>query len=172
MTPDLADDILGPVAVRPGNAYHWQKDPKAPSIAFTIYGQPFSKSNRRRPAFVGKGENRRMIFIKSEEALAYEADALLQIPSQFRARLEGPVRITMRIWYASELPDLDESIVLDILQDRWSKQPSGRRELVQRGVYRNDRQVREKHVFHGIDRTNPRVEILVEPLTAQQIGLL
>jgi hypothetical protein len=32
----------------------------------------------------------------------------------------------------------------------------------------NDRQVREKHVFHGIDRANPRIEVLIEPLTAQQ----
>ena len=172
MTRDLADDILGPVAVRPGNAYQWQRDPNASSIAFTIYGQPFSKANSRRLAYVGKRSERRPMFIKSEEALAYEREALLQIPSTFRARLEGPVRVTLTIWYRSELADLDESLILDILQDRWSKQPSGRRELVQKGVYRNDRQVREKHVYHGIDRTNPRVEILVEPLTPQQIGLL
>jgi Holliday junction resolvase RusA-like endonuclease len=39
---------------------------------------------------------------------------------------------------------------------------------VQKGVYRNDRQVREKHVFHAIDRANPRAEIEVEPIEAQQ----
>jgi hypothetical protein len=41
-----------------------------------------------------------------------------------------------------------------------------------RGVYRNDRQVREKHVFHGIDRANPRAEVTVEPLQAQQAALI
>ena len=34
------------------------------------------------------------------------------------------------------------------------------------------RQVREKHVFHGIDKANPRAEITVEPLQAQQHDLL
>lgn len=36
----------------------------------------------------------------------------------------------------------------------------------------NDRQVREKHVYHGIDRANPRAEIRVAPLQAQQADLL
>ena len=44
--------------------------------------------------------------------------------------------------------------------------------LVQAGVYRNDRQVREKHVFHAIDPKNPRAEVVVEPLQAQQPDLL
>jgi hypothetical protein len=43
---------------------------------------------------------------------------------------------------------------------------------VQKGVYRNDRQVREKHVYHAIDRANPRAEIEVEPLEAQQVELI
>ena len=75
------------------------------------------------------------------------------------------MRITLNIFYATERPDLDESLILDILQDRFD----GKREarvLVQRGVYRNDRQVREKHVFHHIDRANPRAEIEVEPIEA------
>ena len=80
--------------------------------------------------------------------------------------------MTLRIFYASERPDLDESIVLDVLQDRYSRTipinpivPS-RRVLVQSGVYRNDRQVREKHVYHAIDKKNPRTEVLVEPIEA------
>lgn len=172
MTPDLADELLGPVAVHPAESYRWQSDPGAKPIRFTIFGKVASKANSRKPAFVGKKDARRMLFIKSDEARQFEKDALPQIPSEFRLRLEGPVRFTATIWYTSELPDLDEALILDILQDRWSKQPSGRRELIQRGVYRNDRQVREKHVFHGIDRINPRVEIVIEPLTPQQIGLI
>lgn len=85
------------------------------------------------------------------------------------------MRVTLRIFYASQRPDLDESIVLDVLQDRYGRRGTLNgepvRELLQHGVYRNDRQVREKHVFHGIDKANPRTEVVVEPLQAQQGGL-
>ena len=109
--------------------------------------------------------------VKSKDALAYERDALRQIPPSARQRLEGPVRVTLRLYYATERPDLDESMVLDVLQDRF-KGKGEQRELVQKGVYRNDRQVREKHVHHLIDRANPRTEVEVEPLVMQQPDLL
>ena len=132
---------------------------------FTILGEPASKANSRQIVTIGG----RPSSIKSKKARGYEADALPQIPASARVRLEGPVRVTMTIFYASERPDLDESVVLDVLQDRWSKADSnGHRMLVQAGVYRNDRQVREKHVFHAIDRKNPRAEISVEALLPQQ----
>ncbi len=52
--------------------------------------------------------------------------------------------MTLTIYYATRRPDLDESLILDLLQ----------------GVaYRNDRQVRERHVFWGLDKDNPRTEI-------------
>ena len=35
----------------------------------------------------------------------------------------------------------------------------------------SDRQVGEKHIYHGIDRADPRANIRVEALTAQQIEL-
>jgi hypothetical protein len=31
--------------------------------------------------------------------------------------------------------------------------------VIRRGVYLNDRQIKEKHVFWGLDKTNPRVEV-------------
>ena len=146
-------------------------------IAFTIFGEPASKANSRELATIGPKDARRTILRKSDKALSYERDALRQIPPVARVRLEGPVRVTLRIWYASERPDLDESVVLDVLQDRWGRtKPQnpivpGHRVLLQPGVYRNDRQVREKHIFHGIDRANPRVRVEVEALQAQQIGV-
>ena len=144
-------------------------------VKLTILGQPCSKANSRQIVVIGG----RPKVIKSEVALAYERDAIVQIPPRCRVRLTGPVRATLRLFYTSELSDLDESIVLDVLQDRWSKakkdQVSGKvhkpRELVQKGVYLNDRQVREKHVYHGIDTENPRAEIEIEALTPQQVGL-
>ena len=140
-------------------------------ISFTILGEPASKSNSRQLVTFGRGEDKRPALIKSKKARNYERDALLQIPQEARVMLEGPVRVTLRIFYASERPDLDESVVLDVLQARYRK-IGGERMLVQRGVYLNDRQVREKHVFHAIDRANPRTEIEVEPLVAQQQALI
>lgn len=147
-------------------------------IRFVILGEPASKANSRELATIGPRDARRTILRKSDKALTYEANALRQIPPAARQRLEGPVRVTLRVFYASERPDLDESVVLDVLQDRWARTRSpkqgvpGHRVLLQAGVYRNDRQVREKHVFHGIDRNNPRTEVEVEPLQAQQAGLV
>ena len=145
-------------------------------IAFTILGEPASKANSRVLSTIGPKDARRTILRKGDKALSYERDALRQIPPRARQRLEGPVRITLRIWYATERPDLDESIVLDVLQDRWGKKPKPdaadqKRPLLQAGVYRNDRQVREKHVFHDIDRANPRCDVIVEPLQPQQEAL-
>lgn len=137
-------------------------------IRLVILGQPCSKANSRQIVTI-KG---RPTPIKSKEALAYERDALRQIPPAARQRLEGPVRLTIRIWYASERPDLDESLLLDVLQDRYATDKHTKeRVLVQAGVYRNDRQVRERHVYHGIDRANPRAEVIVEPMQAQQAEL-
>lgn len=152
-------------------------------IVFTIHGEPASKANSREIVTRKKREadgslSVRAASIKSDKALAYEAAALRQIPPKARLRLEGPVRVTLRIFYASERPDLDESVVLDVLQDRWvseKKDSKGNvirpRTLVQNGVYRNDRQVREKHVYHAIDRLQPRTAVMVEPLQPQQEGL-
>jgi Holliday junction resolvase RusA-like endonuclease len=138
-----------------------------PVIAFAIIGEAASKANSREIVTIGG----KPASIKSAKARSFERDALLQIPVWARQRLEGPVRVTIRIYYASERPDLDESLVLDILQDRFIGKGE-QRALVQAGVYRNDRQVREKHVYHGIDRSDPRVNVVVEPLLAQQEGLL
>lgn len=139
------------------------RDSEKKCVVFTIFGQPYSKANSRKIVTIGG----RSASIKGQKALSYESDALRQIPPAARVQFDGPVRITMKIYYASERPDLDESLILDVLQDRYKiiKRGDERvRELVQRGVYINDRQVREKHIFHGIDRKNPRTEIVVEQL--------
>jgi Holliday junction resolvase RusA-like endonuclease len=31
-------------------------------------------------------------------------------------------------------------------------------------IYENDRQVKEKHIYHALDKENPRAEIRVEKL--------
>jgi Holliday junction resolvase RusA-like endonuclease len=132
-------------------------------ISLTILGEPASKANSRKLVTL----RNRPAFIKSEKARDFEVMAQLQIPASARVMLEGELKATIRIFYASERPDLDESVVLDVLQAKF--QGKGKqRACVRRGVYLNDRKVRERHVYHGIDRKNPRVEIEIEPRFAAQ----
>lgn len=123
----------------------------------------------------------RILNRKSDEAAEYERTARLQIPHWARVMLAGEVRVTMRIYYASRRSDLDESLILDIMQARYETVKVGplrevkpgeyaydkERRLVSKGVYLNDRQVWEKHVFKAIDEKNPRAEIEVEEINAQ-----
>jgi Holliday junction resolvase RusA-like endonuclease len=136
-------------------------------VAFTIHGQMASKSNRRR--LVVMGEHVRSI--KSEEALAFVAGALPQIPSWARRRFEGPVRVRVRVFYRNRQSDLDEQLVLDVLQDQWALL-RGKRLLTQGGVYRNDNQIVERHAYKAIDARRPRVEVVVWALQQQQETLL
>lgn len=87
------------------------------------------------------------MFIKSSKALSYAESFALQV-RPLADLLEGQLRVDMWIYYATQRPDLDESLILDLLQGK---------------VYLNDRQVRERHVYHYIDKENPRVEIAVSP---------
>lgn len=141
-------------------------------IRFTVYGEPASKANSRELATIGPKDDRRTILRKSDKALDYRRTTLPQIPPKARQRLDVPVRMTLWMFYASERPDLDESQLLDLLQDQWRRDKrTGERVLVQAGVYRNDRQVRERHVYHAIDRKHPRVEIEIEPMVPAQAAL-
>ena len=109
-----------------------------------IVGEPASKANSRR--MVRRGG--RVAFIKSQKALSYVDALRLQVPRLPEGeQLRGALKLTARVFYASRRPDLDISLILDGLQDR---------------IYRNDRQVREMHLFHFIDRTQPRTELHIE----------
>jgi Holliday junction resolvase RusA-like endonuclease len=136
------------------------------SVKITILGEPASKANQRKLVTFGRGEKARPALIKSDKARDYEKTAIMQIPHGARLMLEGPLRVTIHVHYASERPDLDESVILDVLQAKFAPARDGPRQLVRAGVYANDRQVREKHVYHHIDRANPRAEIEVEQLQA------
>ena len=61
--------------------------------------------------------------------------------------MEGELKVTITIWYASRRPDLDESVILDAMEGH---------------IYKNDRQVREKHIYWGLDPLNPRADITVD----------
>jgi len=107
------------------------------SVYVHILGQCASKANRRRLVVI----NGMQRSIKCKEALDFIDGAMWQIPP-IPQLLEGELRADLKIYYRSNRSDLDESIIFDILQKR---------------VYKNDRQIFEKHVEKLIDEKNPRV---------------
>tara|TARA_Y100000114_G_C11761982_1_gene330321 strand:- start:778 stop:1164 length:387 start_codon:yes stop_codon:yes gene_type:complete len=116
---------------------------------FEIMGEPASKANSRKIVLI-KG---RPASIKSDKARAYSrafADQCVIDGELF----EGDVCVEMLIYYASRRPDLDESLILDLMQ----------------GIaYKNDRQVKEKHIYWGLDKENPRTIIRVSPMESGNI---
>lgn len=146
-------------------------------VAFTIYGEPASKSNSRKIALLGGrnvtvgGEKMRVggraAVIKSDKARAYVDTFQRQLPRAARAMLTGPVRVTMTIFYANNQSDLDEQLILDCMQPQYAK-VGGNRVMTAPGVYLNDRQIVERHTFKRLDRASPRTEIEVEAVEAQE----
>lgn len=112
-----------------------------------IEGEPASKANSRR--VVRRGRFTRVI--KSQKALDYVAQLRKQIkPLPENEMLRGRLCLTAHVFYASNRPDLDISLILDALQGI---------------VYTNDRQVREMHLHHHIDRAQPRTRLHIAETT-------
>jgi hypothetical protein len=114
------------------------------SLSQIIFGEPASKANSRRVVHYG-GMSR---LIKSKKALSY-SDVFRQQCKPLSTLMTGDLRVTLRIYYASRRPDLDESLILDLMQGL---------------IYENDRQVKERHCYWGLDPENPRSEIIVEKI--------
>lgn len=110
----------------------------------TIIGEPCSKANSRRVVLIAK----KIRVIKSKKALTYLENFALQCPIRDNLFTED-VAVGMRIHYSSRRPDLDESLILDALQDY---------------AYQNDRQVKAKFILHALDKERPRTEIWVAPI--------
>ena len=113
-------------------------------LSLIIFGEPASKANSRRVVRYG-GMSR---LIKSKKALSY-SDVFLQQCPVLPTLMTGDLKITLYIFYASRRPDLDESLILDLLQGR---------------VYVNDRQVKERHCYWGLDSERPRTEMIIEKI--------
>jgi Holliday junction resolvase RusA-like endonuclease len=107
-----------------------------------ILGEPASKANSRRIVNI-RG---RMVPIKSQKALDYVTSLRSQAAAQMSTMIEGDLRVEMMIHYASRRPDLDESVILDALQ----------------GIaYDNDRQVKQRMTYWGLDKDMPRAVIRI-----------
>lgn len=115
--------------------WDWSKD---------VLGEPASKSNSRRLVRV-RGIPR---VIKSEKAIKYKKLFLSQVSEDHP--IEGDVELGVVVWYATRRPDLDVSLIMDLLQEA--------------GVIVNDRQIKIIKAYHQIDKENPRSFIGVRRL--------
>lgn len=115
-----------------------------------IHGEPASKANSRR--IVQHGNISRSI--KSKKAIGYSKLFGAQTVTE-DGLFNKDVAVYAKVWYCSRRPDLDESLILDLLQDV---------------AYANDRQVRAKLIFWGKDKENPRTHLIVVPI--EQVGEL
>ena len=118
-------------------------------LSFWIIGEPASKANSRRMVSI-KGRPR---LIKSQKALDYCKTFAKQCP-QRDDLIEDDLVVHLHVYYASRRPDLDESVILDEMQGK---------------IYKNDRQVKVKHVYWHLDRDNPRSHIRIETLESGDI---
>ena len=117
-------------------------------VKLVIYGEPASKANSREN--VNNPRTGKPMFIKSTKARKYVDDLKRQV-AELPELMEGDLVFTATIYYASRRPDLDESLILDGLQGL---------------IYKNDRQVKAKHVFWALDKHNPRAEVEIEEWSA------
>ena len=116
-----------------------------------IKGEPASKANSRRYALIS-GKPR---FIKSKKALGYTKLFKLQCPTR-KNLFSKDLFVAIKIYYASRRPDLDPSLILDLLQDN---------------VYTNDRLVKGQYIEWGLDKENPRALIVVSTLDNKDLAM-
>ena len=116
---------------------------------FTIEGEPASKANSRKIVTI-RG---RPVSIKADKARKYAAGFLHQC-KKLDDLFEGDVSVEILIYYATRRPDLDESLILDCMQGN---------------VFINDRQVKQTHIYWGLDRDRPRAVIRVSALETGSI---
>ena len=111
----------------------------------TIFGEPASKSNSRRLVSVG-GKPR---VIKSQKALDYSRSFAGQVRRPEKEIVED-ISVDIKIYYKTRRPDLDPSLIFDLLQKE--------------SVIKNDRQIKEIHAYHALDKEDPRSWIRIMSL--------
>ena len=102
-----------------------------------ITGEPASKSNSRRIVRI-HGNTR---IIKSKKALEYRDNFLSQVRPP-DVPIEGDVELEVVVWYKTRRPDLDISLIMDLLQEGQ--------------VIKNDRQIKVIKAYHQLDKIQPR----------------
>ena len=123
-------------------------------ITFTIHSRPATAKNGMS---VVRLRNGRTISIKKKSLVAFEREALAQIPRSARQNINQPVNVCMHFWLKenrrTDLVGLEQA-VLDI--------------LVKAGVIKDDSGWHERiavsydgSVICGVDSKDPRVEVVI-----------
>ncbi len=114
---------------------------------FTVSEQPPRKSNQRIIARRGPGGS--PMVIKSKNARKYVDHFIPSVPEEYRTlgvgALDDDLRLDIIVWYTSRRPDLSVELIKDCLEAA--------------GVIKNDRYVREEHLYGFVDKENPRTMI-------------
>ncbi len=107
-----------------------------------IYGLVPSKSNSYR--FSGR------FMYKTKALKDYEASFIEQCKVYKGAKIEGNLKIVLKVYYPNRKSDLDgvAKAVLDLLQKV--------------EAFDNDNKVAELFLFKGLDKENPRVEFEIK----------
>lgn len=116
-------------------------------VDMVILGQPPRKSNSR-ILTTNTGKPR---FIKSKRALDYVDSFLLQTKQFYSGEplgsLEQSLRADFVIFYETRRSDLSAELILDCLEKA--------------GIIKNDRYIREVHLYGFIDKGSPRTHIKI-----------
>jgi Holliday junction resolvase RusA-like endonuclease len=109
-----------------------------------IYGTVPSKSNSYR--FSGK------FMYKTKALKDYEQSFIEQCTFYKGAKIQGNIKIILKVYYPNRKSDLDgvTKAVLDLLQKV--------------EAFDNDNKVAELFLYKGLDKENPRIEFLIEPV--------
>lgn len=135
-------------------------------IEFTIHAQARSLKNDRDifPIKASKGAKcpychrpLHMMTVPNAEAKAFERAFKKQLPAAAQQNLKMPIGVAITIYYPSNLQDVDEAQVLDLMQKY--------------GVIQNDRQVVSKFIQKFIHHDDPRVEVRILPVQWDRTGL-
>lgn len=113
---------------------------------FDIEGRPPRKSNQRQ--LVTRGRGGKPMFIKSKEAREYVSNFSEKVPDKFKQKwgsLEDDLRVDIHVWYPDRRSDLSIELILDCLEKA--------------EVIKNDRYIREQHVYGYTDKENPRISV-------------
>jgi Holliday junction resolvase RusA-like endonuclease len=119
-------------------------------ISFRVLGNLPRKSNGRQ---IFRPGGRKLIFAKSNKALAYEKSFILQTGYIQKGTFadKQQLKMTAYIYYDSQRPDLSDELLCDLMEKS--------------GIIPNDRYIFEKHIYKIIDRKCPRVEVDIEAIS-------
>jgi Holliday junction resolvase RusA-like endonuclease len=126
-------------------------------ITFCILGQAVSAKNAK----IQSVKHGRAFSFKNPKLEAFEDAFILQVPPEARQAWSCRVAVSLTLYYASDRPDLDPTVIYDLLQ---SPRQIGRHLRKGAGVIQNDRQIVETHAYKRIDAKNPRIEVRIVPV--------